>query len=156
MRGGGNSIRTDANGYLVGRIGLPRSKQLWVGLSGLNGEAESAGDIIQRQRTAIDMGLRLGHGLTILSELAYGDEANEEIRHAMAEIGWNSLRETTFAYFQLREIRYPERPDNKKNRRFTLGARYEPNNSWSGSIEIQRHQDIEHHTECSLQLRYRW
>ena len=155
MRGGGNDFGTDANGYVVARVGLRRENPWWIGLSGLDGEAETPASVVERRRIGVDVGWRLARGVTLMAEYVDGVEEAEDVRHTMTEIGWTSPRETTFLYAQLRRSEFSDRPTDALARRVSIGTRYEPSSRWSASFELRRDVDAADVTGV-LQFRYRW
>lgn len=156
MRGGGNDVGTDADGYVVGRVGLPRDNRWWLGVSALDGEMEQADDLINRRLTALDVGARLGAGIAVLFEYSLGTEGGDDVRHLLGEVSWTSLYEITFGYVQWRSSD-SDGPQHTELEQLAVGARFEPNARWSASMEVRHGFDGPGGRDTLLaQLRYRW
>ena len=91
LRGGGNSISTDANGYFVGRVATPSERRFWIGLSGFAGELETSAGPQEQLRAGIDLGWRLPKGYSILAEFATGENDGDNVDFALAELDWTNL-----------------------------------------------------------------
>ena len=156
MRGGGNNYHTRADGALVARLGTPREHNRWIGISMLDGEIEAGAQTRDKQLQAIDAGVRLPRGLTLMTEWAFGETDAMDVRHAMAELGWTSRSEAAFFYLQYRRAGEKTPLGWRHARQVNVGARYEPSLNWSASLEFNRNVDIDAHITSVAQLRYRW
>lgn len=155
MRGGGNEIHSNADGYLVGRIGTPRSHSWWAAVSLMEGETDTGQSTVERHRKGIDVGVRLAHGLHVMAEYAQGEDNDQAVSSVMAEIGATSTTETTLIYLQWRYSQFREATQDDA-RQINFGLRYEPNAHWSTSVEVNHNLDIRRHRNAvMLQLRYR-
>ncbi len=156
MGGGGNDVRSDADGYFAGRIGTPREKRWWAGVSALDGEVETPGTIVTRRRTGVDFGLQLTSGFTVMWEFARGTEDGITVRHAMAETAWRSRNEALFTYLQVRKS-WLDPALGEDSRKLSWGLRFEPTVTWSASFEVGRLFDLADDRDSALaQIRFRW
>ncbi len=155
-RGSGNSVSSDADGLLSGRVGLPRDGLWWVGLSALDGEIERGAGLVQQQRFGLDAGVRLPRGFNLMVQHAQGEDDDADVDFNMAELNWTTPRESTFVYSQWRDSRSRVGGETTKQRDVHLGLRFEPNANFAASVEIRHHLDAaEDDISGSLQLRYR-
>jgi len=156
MRGGGNGLKTDANGYFVGRIGLPRYNAWWLGVSGVSGELEVGGDLTDLDAVAIDGGVRFSSGLHLMLEYTAQEIDSVSNRHLFSELGYTSRSEALVTYFQWRLGDTPINFGSANIPRAALGLRYEPSRWWSASMEVQRRAKSERGSRAFLlQLRFR-
>ncbi len=154
-QGSGNSLSSDADGLVVGRIGLPQQRLWWAGLSALEGEVERGPGFVDQRRFAIDGGIRLPRGFSLLLQHARGEEGAADVVFDYLETSWTTPRETTFVYAQWRSERRDLDVERQRRRDFHLGLRFEPNAHFSASVEARRHLDAERDYSGALQLRFR-
>jgi len=138
LRGGGNGLRTDADGYFVGRIGLPRTRTWWLGVSGISGELEFRNSIVDLRGLAIDGGFRAYNGLHLLLEYTAQETDSQSNNHLFGELGYTSRSEALVSYFQWRSGNRSSALGGPSLPKASLGLRYEPSRWWSASMELQR------------------
>jgi len=132
---------TSSQGFWAGRIGRSRSNDLWYGLSGLSGDTNTAArdsnQLVERSRIGVDIGANFMSGIHLLAELATGRDDGERVTHAFLETGYRSRTETHITYAQFRISRFPNSNDSQNTDSITLGYRFEPNASLTGSLEYR-------------------
>lgn len=137
MRGGGNKLRSEADGYFVGRIGVPRYQPKWVGLSYLRGEMAAGENLAHRNRLGVDAGIRLDNGAHTLLEYSAGKDDGFRSAHFLGEVGYTTPGEALVTYLQWRESKQNQSSPIGSSRKSVVGFRYEPNAHWSLSVEYQ-------------------
>lgn len=156
MIGGSESLSTDANGYVVGRIATLSDRSFWIGVSGLNGELETPSGTQQRSQMGVDLGWRLADGFSVLAEYAGGDRADETADQLLGQLEWTNRREQLRVYLQFRR----ERIAQVRARNLTAGLKFEPNNNLIVSaqlgLDLTRSGELVNQEIFSTQLRYRW
>jgi len=139
MRGSGNGFKTDANGYFVGRVGLPRHQTWWLGVSGISGELEFQDTPVDLAGIALDGGVRLYNGLHLMLEYTAQEANAVSSSHLFSELGYTSRSEALVTYLQWRFGDTQNILDSRASPRAALGFRYEPTRWWSASAEIRQH-----------------
>lgn len=138
MRGSGNGLNSEANGYFVGRVGLPRYRSWWLGVSGISGELEFKDELIDLNSVAVDGGVRLPSGLQLMLEYSTQESNAGTNSYLFGELGYTSRSEAVFSYLQWRTGNLLDISGSYNLPRASLGVRYEPSNLWSASMEYQR------------------
>ena len=138
MRGGGNGLRTDAKGYFVGRVGLPRYRSWWLGVSGVSGELEFNDALVNLKGVAVDAGVRLPNGLHLMTEYSVGETNSVSSGHLFSELGYTNRTEALVTYLQWRNGDTQNAFGASTSPKASLGLRYEPTRRWSASAEIQQ------------------
>ena len=155
-QGSGNDLSSDADGLLAGRIGLPRDRWWWAGLSALDGEIERGPSLVEQRLYALDAGIRLPRGFGLMLQHSQGEEDLSDVEYNLAEVNWTTPVESTFVYSQWRHGRRELAGASTLNRDIHLGLRFEPNASFAASFELRHHLDAtENDLSGSVQLRYR-
>ena len=138
MRGGGNRLRTDANGYFVGRVGLPRYRSWWLGVSGVTGELEFNDALVNLKGVALDAGIRLPNGLHLMTEYTVQETNSVSTSHVFSELGYTNRNEALITYLQWRVGDAQNAFGASTSPKASLGMRFEPTRRWSASAEIQQ------------------
>jgi len=154
--GGGNALRSSANGLVVGRVGTPSDRRLWLGLSALDGEISTPTGVQSRLRGGIDVGWRLAHGFSLLAEYAGGENGGDDANHALGQIEWINRREHLRLYLQYRF----EEVARVRGNNLTMGLKYEPNLhlilSAQLGVDVSRSSGLANSELFTTQFRYRW
>lgn len=139
QRGSGNEWETRGDpGFVAGRIGTPRHRQLTAGVSFMRGDIYryAAPDVpLDRERYALDLtyGWRR---FEARGEVSWGQDFNEDVRNVLLEVEATSL-DTSWAYYTQLRRQEIERVDSRdRAASLSLGLKYEPNNLLALSAEF--------------------
>lgn len=123
MQGSRDRFSTAGDGYLAGRVGLPRTGYFWLGASFLRGDTGIDDATPVSERYGVDLGWRLPLGWTFLAENIRGETDGRRVSRWLTELNYSTPMESGLFYLQLR------RDDDwgtasRRDHRLQLGGRF--------------------------------
>ena len=139
-RGSGNNWRNEGDPHIVsGRIGTPRDRSWWLGLSGFQGDVYDRGQpdgTLERSRLGLD-GAWFRRQFALLAEISIGEDESTDVTNGLVEIDFSSVDDVWLIYFQLRRFEMdtttPGGDDTATSG--ALGVSWDPDNHWSLSLQ---------------------
>jgi len=154
--GGGQSLQPDDSSYVYSaRMGSPRHLNQVFGISAYQSRLANN----TRQRLALDVQHYWGL-FAVYGQLERGENNDQPINQAIAEINWRDTRELTTVYMQSFYTRKDTETGQQNKLTYTLGAQLDYRQQWDISGQYQWDQqafDEQQETQLlSVQLRYRF
>lgn len=155
MQGSGNRFSTAGAGYQVGRVATPRSRNVWFGLSYLEGTTGLDSYLSPSERFGVDVGWRLPYGFDLLAETSWGETAGTELSRSLIEVRYSTVREQGLWYLQLRRNR-DQGVLTRRDHELRFGGRFDLDRRFTLSFDLaQTFGTAEDDHEASLQFRMR-
>jgi hypothetical protein len=142
-RGSGNNWRNNGDPYIVsGRIGTPRDRNWWLGLSGFQGKVydrSQADGTFKRSRVGVD-GAWYWQQFGLLGEVSFGRDESRDVLNALVEADWSSRDDVWLVYLQIRRFAVDRSLSSGTDSAIgsALGATWDPDNHWSFGLQWSR------------------
>jgi hypothetical protein len=139
-RGSGNNWRNNGDPYIVsGRVGTPRDRNWWLGVSGFDGKVydrSQADGTFKRSRVGFD-GAWYWHQLGFLGEISLGRDESRDVLNTLLEVDWSSSDDAWLVYAQMRrfEVDRPSSSGTDSALGTSLGVTWDPDNHWSFGMQ---------------------
>ena len=139
-RGSGNNWRSSGDPLIVsGRVGTPRDRDWWLGLSGFSGDVYDPSQpdgTVERSRVGLDGALNWRQ-FGLLGEFSIGADESRDVVNGLLELDWSSRQADWLAYVQLRRFQLEglAGAGSDSATSGSLGVTWDPDNHWSYGLQ---------------------
>ena len=154
--GGNQSLNSEDGSYVTaGRIGTLRDENTVVGLALYKSRLKG----IERHRIGADFKY-YWYRYGFFSEVSVGENEDAQVLNGLLEWNYRNRNESLLSYVQLGYFSQEINNDDERAVEGIIGVKYEPDNHWSLSSQLNRGLDTfsgkGSQTKFSLQVRYRF